>query len=523
MVLALLGLIGSVILFALVSPTMPNVPRYPYGNAVYLLFVLSNATFFYMIGAARPRLASCFFWLFFSYFVFLPGYFQLNYGFYFYVSTEQPRSPDIILSAIGVGLAGSLSVILGHGAFAVMNRKGKERQSRPVLPFSNTTLLTVMFTAFALSYLIALALGFSNFTMSRYDRLVAFDPYVAGGIRNIERQGGSLSVIVGNLPRVCSALGVFLFALYVKREWTTRRRVNPFWLVVGGGVTLATIYILINPLSVARFWFFGVMLVAFMTVVSLTTVWRRFLFFGFFVTASFIVLPLVDIFARRLGSITKFADLGIFQHLRNYLLSGDLNQFVLIMNAVYYVRERGYEDGRQLLSVLLFYVPRAVWAGKGVPTGELTAAVAGYRYLNLSMPIFGEFYVDGGLVLVILLSLALGFAIAWLDERIYRSFLNHDYFTRLWIMTYVGFSLMIYRGALLGIIGNIAFMLLIYTPLYFIFVRRRAAGAAPLPEAGDAAQTAPSGPPPLAARWIARKAGSGGGTLAQAAGGSGHG
>lgn len=69
--------------------------------------------------------------------------------------------------------------------------------------------------------------------------------------------------------------------------------------------------------------------------------------------------------------------------------------------------------GRQLLGVLFFFVPRAVWPTKPVGSGHFFAEIQDLSFDNISMPYFAEGYVNFGFAGVLLFTLI----IAWIAAR----------------------------------------------------------------------------------------------------------
>jgi hypothetical protein len=79
----------------------------------------------------------------------------------------------------------------------------------------------------------------------------------------------------------------------------------------------------------------------------------------------------------------------------------DYDAFQQLMNAVTYVEEKGVSAGKQLLGTLGFWVPRNFWLDKPVSSGELLAEYRGYINTNLSLPLWGELYLDGSIAFVV--------------------------------------------------------------------------------------------------------------------------
>ena len=99
------------------------------------------------------------------------------------------------------------------------------------------------------------------------------------------------------------------------------------------------------------------------------------------------------------------------------LLDGDYDAFAQIQNTVLYVQRRGFSDGSQALGVALFWVPRQIWDDKPRDTGIVLADLRGYRFTNLSAPLWSELYINAGWAAVALGGAALGWWARGRDER----------------------------------------------------------------------------------------------------------
>lgn len=73
--------------------------------------------------------------------------------------------------------------------------------------------------------------------------------------------------------------------------------------------------------------------------------------------------------------------------------------------------------GRQLLGAVAFFAPRRVWPDKPEGSGHLIAGMRGAAYRNVSMPWFGEGYVNFGWTGVAVFTLVLALAAAACDAR----------------------------------------------------------------------------------------------------------
>lgn len=85
--------------------------------------------------------------------------------------------------------------------------------------------------------------------------------------------------------------------------------------------------------------------------------------------------------------------------------------FANVMATVDYSVNKGLTFGYQLLSGLLFFIPRSLWASKPLSTGELIGDYViedyGFVYSNLSNPLVAEGYINFGLLGVILMAVLL--------------------------------------------------------------------------------------------------------------------
>lgn len=99
--------------------------------------------------------------------------------------------------------------------------------------------------------------------------------------------------------------------------------------------------------------------------------------------------------------------------------------FANVMATIDYVSKTGISYGYQILSGLLFFVPRSIWTSKPYSTGQVIGDYViedyGFEYNNLSNPLVAEGYVNFGVLGVILMAYALGYFmikfINWLQSN----------------------------------------------------------------------------------------------------------
>jgi hypothetical protein len=167
-----------------------------------------------------------------------------------------------------------------------------------------------------------------------------------------------------------------------------------------------------NPISNARYLSGTAMLAVAAALGLFATAWRFRISILGFLTALLLVFPIMDFF--RYKSTQNFEKLNPL----NAFVSPDYDSFANVVNGYLIAQREGIEVGRQFLGVVLFWVPRALWADKPVDTGIYLAQSRGYPVINLSAPLWVEFYFNGGFILLIVGMFALGYFLHGWDTRL---------------------------------------------------------------------------------------------------------
>lgn len=160
-----------------------------------------------------------------------------------------------------------------------------------------------------------------------------------------------------------------------------------------------------------------------------------------------LIFPLLSILRYDLNTVQK--QFGSIKSV--YLFSfrgGDFDAYSSVCNTIQYIQTTGITWGKQLLSVLLFFVPRDYWPGKGIGSGALVNQLPGSDFRNFSSPLIAEglinFGITGALLFMSLLSWAT-FRLDWLywQNQRYR-------FSQLFYPALTGLLFFILRGDLLS-------------------------------------------------------------------------
>ena len=143
-----------------------------------------------------------------------------------------------------------------------------------------------------------------------------------------------------------------------------------------------------------------------------------------------------------------------------------------------------------MMGTLLVWIPRSIWPGKPIDSGDLVPTHMGYAYTNLEMPLWGELFIDGGLVAVAMGFLLYGIITARLERGIEGLDFSRAKLGVLVIATLVGLQIQLVRGDLMS---NLLWMLVALTLLWMVSVRQKeGAGQAARGHPGEGAEATPA-------------------------------
>ncbi len=255
------------------------------------------------------------------------------------------------------------------------------------------------------------------------------------------------------LPRAVLFTGFILLLYGVTRHYA-RGGVQKFTVYLPLLLLVLPLQMVVNfPGSQSRFWLFGMLITLGLMYVDFRSVRRRLLLVMVFVIGTFTVFPISQQINRREGFNFDIQIPAISE----YMVHGDFDGFQTTMNAMTYVEHFGHTYGNQILSAVLFFIPRSIWPDKGYATGRFTSTALGFDFNNLSAPIISELYIDGSFFLVILGALALGYAYKRFDVLMAAAFeVGGVTLYRLLMALICGFTIILMRGALLAVMSPIA-------------------------------------------------------------------
>lgn len=210
-----------------------------------------------------------------------------------------------------------------------------------------------------------------------------------------------------------------------------------------------------NPISNPRFWFLTVLFSLLFTVFPVSAAFYR-VALSLGVIVALVVFPFADRFRY---DDANFRPVQTTSPLEPLALK-DYDQVGMFANAITYVRSgSGHAFGRQMVSSVLFAVPRSVWPDKPMDTGVMVGQWMGATNTNLSSPVWAELWIDFGPVGMVAGFVAMGYAAARVDRRYARRAVRSarpGSLIALAVPLVAGYSFILLRGPLLQASGRVA-------------------------------------------------------------------
>ncbi len=175
-----------------------------------------------------------------------------------------------------------------------------------------------------------------------------------------------------------------------------------------------TLLVTINPISSPRITFGTALLSLAVAFGAFRTKNRTRLMVASIVVGLVVVFPAADAFRRDQAQVTAI-------DVQSLVTKGDYDAFAQMTNTMLYVDRYGDTDWRQAAGVVTFWVPRSLWPDKPTDTGAYLARFRGYEFRNLSEPLWGEGYINGGWIGLAVVMGGFGYLAGRGDRRILRS------------------------------------------------------------------------------------------------------
>lgn len=149
---------------------------------------------------------------------------------------------------------------------------------------------------------------------------------------------------------------------------------------------------------------------------------KRHWFLCMMIFGLIIIFPVLNAFRR-----VAIDDVNILTTLKEVVTSilddlteGHYDAYMMFMLVQEYVAESGVAYGMQLVGVLLFWIPRAIWPGKPFGSGQTAAEFFNKEFTNLSCPLPAEGYINFGIGGTLLFAMVLAVLIHEADNRFWE-------------------------------------------------------------------------------------------------------
>lgn len=304
----------------------------------------------------------------------------------------------------------------------------------------------VSLLSLAMSAIYVTETGLPTFFANRQDfndaSSAAFDADSGQALRGLISSLGSAPILV------C----LVSYILILKRSKTSLANIDR---LIALTLFIANI-VVNNPISNSRYWTLSVLVGIGLALVGTSPrIFGVLLLLG--TLASIVIFPVSDINRTDVGTNTTVGATNVWE----VISIKDYDQFTMLANTVSYVSQIGLSGGQQMLGVALFWVPRSAWPGKPLDTGVAIGQWMQQTNVNLSSPLWAEFYVNFGYVGVVLGFLLVGRASAQADARYWASHVTgREPSLTAFFAVLAGYEFILLRGSLLQAMGRLAILLL---------------------------------------------------------------
>jgi hypothetical protein len=437
----LAALLAAVVPLALLSQ-VPDVGRDQAWVLTLLLIVWAGLRLAMVIVVGRPMLFDFFFWMFVYVFMGIAPTVQIRSGLISRTTQGIDQSlevPTALLVCVGV-------LCYEIGRLAGYSRERRRRVIPLATPEPTVETPATGVRAFPTFLLLGAGIAFSLYFISKVG---------VGSLFGSRDQAFAARSGAWTDPAVRSmmyALAIYPLLVGVGALAQLRRTAAKALAGVYGGLVLVGIGVLltvVNPISSARYSVGTVLFALAVYAGALLTPARVRVTLIIALAGLIFLFPLADAFRRPEVNLVRDGFFGEYQG------NPDYDAFWQVANSFSYTLDGLIEPGRQALGSILFWVPRSIWPDKPVDTGILLAQYRGYSFQNLSAPLWAEFMVNGGLAVLIVGFLLVGYFLRVMDSRLLPAFRASGYWAIVGAIFPVYMTILL-RGSLLQATGAVA-------------------------------------------------------------------
>jgi hypothetical protein len=410
-----------------------------------LLTIYSGTHLAVRFGRGELRIVSAIFWLFVYVAMSVASLARISTGLHTYLADASSLTEAVLIT-----LAGCIAYDVGQLAWRLLPQPPELGWTIRNIDFGRLNLIGVLGIAGSAYYIYTI--GLSSFFTSRASLLQGV---VQAGLSPQGSQ--SASAIVGSLGTVPLLIAWLGWTAKLSRDRVARRSPSRvLWYV-----TLSAFMLIVNnPISNSRYQFLTVALATLFCLPNLGKRAMRLAIAGGVVLAV-VAFPYSDYFRVDPVYRPPFHVNSIAVE----LATKDYDQMTMIANGVWYADTFGHTDGRQTLSDLLFFIPHSVWPERATDTGVLIGQAMAVPNVNLSAPMWLEFWLDFSWLGLIIGFLGLG----WISARWDNLFVNlrrrpplpYPALLDIALPIFVGYQFILLRGSILQAIGRLVVMAIV--------------------------------------------------------------
>lgn len=272
----------------------------------------------------------------------------------------------------------------------------------------------------------------------------------------MENDDGSFFKVILKIVRYIpvSALLIYIYAKKDNRIYLSSIGEKVFVTVI-----VIMFFIVFFPLNgtMGRFLLFG-------TYITILASWfEKSTHKSYIVLAAFLgfyfVFPAFNFFKYNGVANLKYFRLGGFD-----ATTTDYDAYQMLMQTVRHVSRYGIEYGKNIISALLCILPRSVWSGKSLPSGQLISSSANANFTNVSCPVFAEFYLAFGIIGVVIFTLIFASIITFIQ----RGQQNENFIFKGIYYIFVGIIISYMRGAMLPVTSFLYSLCISYVGVFYI-------------------------------------------------------
>ncbi|NTR28688.1 oligosaccharide repeat unit polymerase [Enterococcus faecium] len=269
------------------------------------------------------------------------------------------------------------------------------------------------------------------------------------GFSGLFTRGSNMTNLVDNssfrtvITVTLRSIPVLLLTLIALKMRSNKGPILKIVLLIAIGITLLTNF----PSATARYWAAAIYLGLFLTFFNIKS---RNLVVFLLIFGLNVIFPILG-GARRVETLGEFLS-GISFSLGSNLTSGDYDAFSQIAHTMFYIDHYGITMGKQLLTVMLFFVPRSIWESKSIGSGYLVAEGIQLPFYNVSSPLPAEALINFGIIGVIGFAICISKLFSWLDKQYWE---GNKPSIKIIYPFFIGFTFFVMRGDMLSSIAYI--------------------------------------------------------------------